>query len=348
MTFLPKKPMTTGIGSLPHHNIDTALAYAFKFEIPFLPQIPIRNPWEFMVASALEGLPGLQVEKEGLAYINIDVWEGRSKSFNERLLQAFAHAADPYAFESFEPSNATSSSWQPFLWELGERESQVAKIQICGPITAQWALRLSNGKTVEHYPELGAQIFRLVLARAIAMGRRLLKQKVEPIIFLDEPGLYGLSSESPKHLLSLSELSLVISALKKEGITVGLHCCSNSNWEKILSLGIDYLSIDTHLSLNSLFEKKTALKNYLKAGGRISYGVIPTNLTVDANETAKERLTSFVDTLKTLEDKNLLHSMTQEALLTPACGMALLSPETTESVLADLQQFKKDLLSQAL
>lgn len=343
MTYIPKSPTTTGIGSLPHHNIDTALAYAFKFEIPFLPQIPIRNPWEFMVASALEGLPGLQVEKEGLAFINTDVWEGRSKSFNERLLQAFAHSADPYAFESFEPSNATSSSWQPFLWELGEKKSKVAKVQICGPITAQWALRLSNGKNIEHYPELGAQIFRLVLARAIAMGRRLLKQKVEPIIFLDEPGLYGLSSENPKHLLSLTELSLVISALKKEGITVGLHCCSNSNWDKILPLGFDYLSIDTNLSLQSVLSSQKALKEYLKIGGRLSFGVIPTDLTKDTEKSLKDLERNFTETLKKLDDTKLLDKLTHECLLTPACGMALLSPETTESVLKDLIQFKKDL-----
>jgi hypothetical protein len=52
---------TTGIGSLPHHNIDAALSFSFKTGIPFLPQIPIRNPWEYMIAQALENLPGLQV-----------------------------------------------------------------------------------------------------------------------------------------------------------------------------------------------------------------------------------------------------------------------------------------------
>ncbi len=53
---------TTGIGSLPHHNIDAALAFSFQATIPFLPQIPIRNPWEYMIAQALEGVPGLEVE----------------------------------------------------------------------------------------------------------------------------------------------------------------------------------------------------------------------------------------------------------------------------------------------
>lgn len=36
---------TTAIGSLPHHNVDAALAFSFQLGIPFLPQIPIRNSW---------------------------------------------------------------------------------------------------------------------------------------------------------------------------------------------------------------------------------------------------------------------------------------------------------------
>ena len=33
---------------------DAALAFSFSMDVPFLPQIPIRNPWEYMIAQALE------------------------------------------------------------------------------------------------------------------------------------------------------------------------------------------------------------------------------------------------------------------------------------------------------
>src|SRR4051794_21067651 len=61
---------TTGIGSLPHHNVDAALAYSLRFGIPFLPQIPMRNAWEFMIAQALEDLPGLRVDDDGTATLD--------------------------------------------------------------------------------------------------------------------------------------------------------------------------------------------------------------------------------------------------------------------------------------
>src|SRR5690242_12697554 len=72
---------TTGIGSLPHHNVDAALEHSFRMGVPFLPQIPIRNPWEFMIAQALEGLPGLQVEKDGSVSLDAAVWAGRARAF---------------------------------------------------------------------------------------------------------------------------------------------------------------------------------------------------------------------------------------------------------------------------
>src|SRR5215210_6594470 len=75
-------PLTTAIGSLPHHNIDSALAFSFQASIPFLPQIPIRNPWEFMIAQALDGMPGLQVDEDGAVSLNYDIWNSRAHSLN--------------------------------------------------------------------------------------------------------------------------------------------------------------------------------------------------------------------------------------------------------------------------
>src|SRR3954463_3694303 len=102
------RPSTTCIGSLPHHNVDAALEYSFRLGIPFLPQIPIRNPWEYMIAQALEGLPGLQVERDGEVKLNFDVWKDRSAAFQKRLDEALANRAND-AFETYEPSAASSS-----------------------------------------------------------------------------------------------------------------------------------------------------------------------------------------------------------------------------------------------
>ncbi|MCM2279951.1 MAG: hypothetical protein NDJ89_17900 [Oligoflexia bacterium] len=338
---------TTGIGSLPHHNIDAALAHSFRMGIPFLPQIPIRNPWEFMIAQALEGLPGLEVDREGIASLNPDIWASRQRELQARLERSFAEAPrNAMAFADFEPSPAISSSWQPFLWELSERRVPHAKIQLAGPMTAQWALKIQGeapGSAAERLPELSGQIYRLVMARALAMVRRLRQSGIQPLVFLDEPGLYGLSRSNPKQVLGLQELRLLIQTLRKEGARVGLHCCSNTDWEAVLALGLDFLSFDVALSLENLLAAPEALRNFLRAGGRLSLGVIPTTRSavlrsLNVKALLAETLDAFGERFG--EEPELLRRTLREALYTPACGLALHPVSDAELVLEALEEYE--------
>jgi methionine synthase II (cobalamin-independent) len=338
--------LSTMIGSLPHHNIDAALAMAFQVDVAFLPQIPIRNPWEFMIAQALDGMPGLTVEKDGATTLDIGVWTGRAHALNERLLAAFASSSRASAFEAFEPGSATSSSWQPFLWELHERGAKVAKIQLAGPLTCQWVLRLSDGSSASRHSDVTSQIYRLVLARALAMARRLQADGIQPVLFLDEPGLYGFMPTDPRHLLALQELKLLVQALRKENVIVGLHCCSDTDWASVLSLELSYLSLDTGLSLPSLLARSEALEQFLKGGGRLSLGVIPTDPShggAGSFEPAalfEGLLTAFARSPLGAKPP-LVKEALQKALYTPACGLAMHTAGQAEAALTALVDFTK-------
>jgi hypothetical protein len=336
---------TTGIGSLPHHNVDAALEFSFKMGIPFLPQIPIRNPWEYMIAQALEGLPGLQADRDGSVTLNTDIWLSRASDFNSKLENAFLPGGAH--LENFEPSSAISSSWQPFVWELQERGTKLAKIQIAGPMTSQWVLNLrdSEGKAVpsqsfnEANPELSSQIFRLVLARALAMSQRLKQSGIQPLLFLDEPGLYSLTPSNPRHVMAIQELKLLVQALRKEGVLVGIHCCSNTHWETVLSLPIHYLSLDVALSLPSLLAKPEMLRSFLTAGGRLSLGVIPTGRSNPAEPGTPEALRAALAQAWG-DEPSLIEKTLHEAIYTPACGLALQSTAEAERILESLTQFE--------
>lgn len=351
---------TTCIGSLPHHNFDAALQFAFQSDIPFLPQIPIRNPWEYMLAQALEGVPGLSAETDGSVTLNLDIWETRQKELNESLAHAFSKAdTDPVAFQLFEPSAAISSCWQPFVWELAERESPLAKIQIAGPLTSQWSLKFTRAHKAsasEQSPEVSMQIFRLVLARALAMTRKLKAHQIKPILYLDEPGLYGLSRSNPKHTVGIQELRIMIQTLRKDGVQVGLHCCSNTDWGIVLGLGLDIISLDVALSAASLFSKANAqaVSDFVKMGGRFSFGVIPTarSAVLRSIEPAllfSELLGAFevaetagVNELKNAwrDQPDFIKKILSEAIYTPACGLALHTVADADLIMELLREFK--------
>ncbi|MEW6055006.1 MAG: hypothetical protein AB1540_00190 [Bdellovibrionota bacterium] len=342
---LPLRPMATGIGSLPHHNIDAALAFAFQTSLPFLPQIPLCNPWEYMIAQALEGLPGLKVEKDGLVLLDLDYWTSRSFALNEKLEKAFSETAKHEAFEGFEPSTANSSGWQPFVWELEERGSRLAKVQLAGPLTSQWVLKLQDGTNLSRYPEVTSQIYRLVLARALAMSRRLQKAGVQPLLYLDEPGLYAYSAAEPRHVLALQELKLLIQTLRKEGVLVGLHCCSDTDWKAVLGLGLDVLSLDTGLSLSSILEHDADLENFIQRGGRLSLGIVPTSRISGQELQSLEARDLFLNLLETFDLKlkdrpQLVRKILTQAIYTPACGLALHSVSDAEVILDLLNQFE--------
>jgi hypothetical protein len=344
-----KRATTTCIGSLPHHNVDAALEFSFRTGIPFLPQIPLRNSWEFMLPQALEGLPGLLVDSDGTVSMNAGIWKSRKAEFDAQIKAAVSHIGDLESSDlaPFEPRPSVSSTWQPFLWELTERRAPMAKVQIAGPLTTQWSLRFSGGEpTGDVRAEVGAAIFKLVLARGLAMVRKLRTNGIQPVIYLDEPGLYGLSPQSnARHASGLEELRLLIRTLKKEGAVTGLHCCSNTDWDAVLGLAPNLLSIDVDLSLGSLLEHDVQLSSFLASGGRLSLGVIPTaRSSVLASLDVKALFARMLDTFGRSkigkERPEAVKKILSEAIFTPACGLALHSVSDAELVLGALLELE--------
>ncbi len=334
---------TTGIGSLPHHNVDAAITHAFETRIAYLPQMPARYSSEFMINQALDGLPGLIASEEGYSAVDVERWTARSRQFGEQLKEAVkVLGSEPSANSSylFEPGPSNTRAWTPFLWELEERKTKIAKVQIAGPLTAQWSVKLSNGLPLSKSPELASQIFELIFVRALSMVQALKSRGILPLLFLDEPSLYALNVQDPQHMLLLKELGMTIQVLKKAGAVVGLHCCSDTHWDLVMPLGFDFLSLDTHLSLPHLLAKPAALNEYVVKGGRFAFGVIPTARvgqfipalhTETLFETFRNALTTHVPT----HAKTLL----TQSIYTPACGLALHPPDSADHILSHLEAF---------
>lgn len=342
----------TGIGSLPHHNIDAALTHSFAHDLPYLPQIPARNPWEFMLAQALEGLPGLAVDAEGAATLDLGRWSSGCFDFGRKLDAAFK-SLEFNAFEPFEPVSGSCSAWKPFLFELNERGLTQAKIQVAGPMTAQWGLKIAGESSVLP-PELQSQIYRLITARALAMARALRAQSIMPVFFLDEPGLFDVRSLEPRSLLGFQELKFLIQALAHEGATVGIHCCSDTDWPSLFALrssGLGIVSVDAFLSLEKILEGPgaEACAGYLEEGGSLSLGIVPTGSSAHRNRIQGRNLhpadlAAFLkETLArvvTPRFSSVKAQLLEACLLTPACGLAFYSVSDAEYVLEVLTELK--------
>ena len=328
----------TGIGSLPHSQLELALQCSLQVDIPWLPQLPRSAREEYMVPAALDGLPGLRTDEEGLCTVELSEWEAGREAFTAKLEEAL-RSGDVSAYE---PAPHACRAWNPFLYEVQARGLKLAKAQLAGPVTLRWVTRLSDGRTLSEEPALDRAVFRLSLARALAMTRALRRAGATPVFFLDEPGLYAFDGRNPAHVVVLQELRVLASALRHEGAIVGLHCCSNTDWARLLRLGVDLLAVDARLSLDALVDDREAFLEFLAGGGTLALGIVPTD--VDTGYRVEELVDAVEATFRSvLPASRPLSSLLGHLLLTPACGLGLRSVQDTERILSEVREAQRRL-----
>ena len=335
---------TTEIGSLPYTQLELAVQQAFLVDIPFLPQLPLRDPAEYMVPQALDGMHGLRFDKDGNAALDLAEW--RKGWLDARLEKAIDKGE---GLASFEPRPAACAAWRPFVWEVEHRKAPFAKAHLAGPTTLRWALRSTEGAFLAELTdgaEIEAQILRLVLAKALAMARRLREAGATPVIFLDEPGLVAFDKKSGRHLVALQELRVLILALQREGAHVGVHCCGNTDWASVLALPWDLVSLDARLSLSKVIETGEPFAKFVAAGGSLALGIVPTNVDPETSEARREDLSAVVDRLVASVPPQLESAapgLLARSLLTPACGLALRTVQDAEAIVDRLRKAQRDL-----
>ena len=333
---------TTSVGSLPLTQLELALQSALQLDIPALPQLPVGAPAELMLAAALEGLPGLRADAEGLCTVEPAAWRAGRAAFEAQLEAALGGGP----LEAFEPGPLASRAWRPFLWEVEHRKLALAKAQLAGPFTVLGAVHCVGGAPLREEPGLERAVFRLLLARALAQVKALRRTGATPLFFLDEPGLYAFAATDARHLVALQELRLLVASLQREGALVGVHCCGNTDWGRVLETGVDLVALDARLSLEPLLDARSALARYLDSGATLSLGIIPTDLAQGYD--VQERVEAVEALLRErLPAGHSAQALAQHLLLTPACGLGLRSVPDAERILAELKQAQK-LLRAAL
>ena len=332
--LLPRNA-TTSLGSLPLTQLELGMQAAFQLDIPCLPQLPVGKPSEFMIPAALEGLPGLHYDEDGTCTVDVAEWTSQREAFDARVEKALATGA----LESFEPSPEACRAWRPFVWEVEHRKLALAKAQLAGPFTVEQVVRTSTGAAFSDVPGLDRGLFRLLLARSLAMVTALRRAGVTPLFFLDEPGLYAYQRTDPRHLLILREQRVITLALQQKGALVGVHCCSNTAWKDLLDAGLDLLSLDVRLSLDALLQNAEAVERFFASGATLSLGLVPTDLR--STYSVPEMVRSIETSLKAALPHRSFAELVEHMPLTPACGLAMRTPQDAERILAELKEGQK-------
>jgi methionine synthase II (cobalamin-independent) len=331
--------LPTIIGSMPHTAPQEACALISRFlkDIPAWPQLPKRSFREQMCAQYSEGFPGVAIEG-GRIYVD------RSKDIQKPLEELYTAYLEN-KIDKYPISPDYAAGLNVFLSQPGLSPLAV-KGQITGPLT--WGLTVNdeNGQAIIHDEILGDAVPRFLRLKAAWQEKELGKISRNTITFVDEPYMaaYGSSTSagafsSPEKIVNLlNEVFAGISGLK------GIHCCGNTDWSVLLKTNLDILSFDAYNYAQSLSLYPAEVKKFLDKGGAVAWGIIPNNEDSLAKESVASLQDRFEEAMAPFTRNGVrFKELVAQSLLTPSCGLALLSEEAAARVLELLTELSQNI-----
>lgn len=334
MSSIIKPFSTTGIGSLPHHNVADACELVLRtFDIPFWPQLPRVSFRESMNVQYAEGMPFLRMNEDGET-----VWILRDDSDElDRFYEACSDAA------KIAISRDYAVGLHTFLEKIKGRRFPILKGHITGPVTFSLGLKDNYGRYIYFDEEL-REIASMLLKAKMRWQVGMLRQHADKvIIFIDEPILSALGSSAYLGVDTAEVLRLLqdmTSAIEEAGGISGIHCCGRADWPAAIKSGVRILNFDAFEYFDTLAIYHEDIKGFLQGGGYLAWGIVPTSDVINAVDDVKlvEVMKSNLETLSAHVPSELVNS---RILLTPSCGTGSRSVDETIRIFQLVMRLKE-------
>lgn len=339
ISFLP-----TTIGSLPHNNPKQAVDLMFKYfpNLPVVCQLANVSQKEDMLSQYNENIPGIVFDEED----NRWYMDQESETFFEQLEEFFldyesiVNEKDFNLLEKYGISEEHCSTMPYFLEKLRETKPAFVKGQITGPFTFGTSLVDREKKCIFYDDTMREIAIKGLTLKALWLVKKFKEASPDstPVIFMDEPTIsqYGTSAFiTVKKEDITGSFGEITSVLQENGALVGIHCCGKSDWSLITESGIDILNFDGFYFSESLALFSKEIEAFLKKGGKIAWGIVPT-LDTDALEASDvdSLAGKFEEAISYLINKDIDRKLICESsLITTSCGAGGLSEEQAEKAL---------------
>ena len=300
---------TTAMGIMPHTDIGKALQLSLSLDIPFWPQLPHVSYYEDMYVQASEHFPGIVVDVENQR-LSFD-----SARFEVELAEYSEKMAD---VSTFTLTNKYSAVYRQFL-SKDLHEYSAIRGQLIGPVSFGFKVFDENNMPIIYNESVRTLLFDFLSRKVNAQYAELKARNKHAFVWMDEPGLgwvfSGLSGYDD--LIAKREYKDFLKSLSGPG---ALHLCANVNLPYLLSMGTDLLSFDAYQMEILPKGYAASIAEFLKNGGIISWGIVPTDSSALANETP-ERLSELLHKYWTIIAANTditIKQVAEQALIAPA------------------------------
>jgi hypothetical protein len=318
---IPGDLKTTAMAVMPHKDADRALELALSMDIPFWPQLPHVSYYEDMYVQAAEHFPGilLDMEKRTLRF-SMD-------KFIDEFEETMAHFNEP---EYFDITTAYSKVYHKFLsMDLSLRPA--IRGQLEGPVSFGLNVLDQDNRPILFEDTIRSFMLEFMAKRINIQLKHLQQMNPHAFMFIDEPGLQFLFSALSGYdsFKAKYDLELFFSMVDRPR---GIHLCGNPDWDFLLNLDLDILSLDIFRNGDVFSSYSASIKRFLDRGGVIAWGIVPTNFEPFEAEnigSLEKRITALWDILdhKGIDRAFLL----SKSLLSPAT-CCLVNPDGEKTV----------------
>jgi hypothetical protein len=265
---------TTAMGIMPHTDVGRALKLALGLDIPFWPQLPRVSLYEDMYVQASQNFPGIAVDFQN-GRLSFD-----TARFQQELDGYFERMDAP---ETFALTAEYSAVFHRFLGEeLGSYKA--IRGQVIGPVSFGFKVLDEDLKPIIYNDEARGILFDFIRKKANVQYRQLKERNPNAFVWLDEPGLgyvfSGLSGYNDQQ--AKKDYHDFVEGL--EG-PKGVHLCAEVNLPYLLELGVEILSFDAYQIEFMPREYAGNVAEFIRKGGVISWGIVPTESAVLAAQT---------------------------------------------------------------
>jgi len=301
--------LTTAMGIMPHTDIGKALELALSLDIPFWPQLPHASYYEDMYVQASEHFPGIQIDVEN-QQISFD-----TARFTAELAEYSQKMADTATFTL---TDEYSAVYRRFLAEDLTGYPAI-RGQLIGPVSFGFRVFDENNAPIIYNDSVRTVLFDFLSRKINAQYAELKERNENAFVWLDEPGLGWVFSGFSGYddMIAKREYRDFLESLSGPG---ALHLCASVNLPYLLTMGTALLSLDAY-QLKILPKGYTAaIAGFLKNGGIISWGIVPTDSVSLARETPESlagRLLDYWDVVAANTDM-AVKQVAKQALIAPA------------------------------
>ncbi|WP_027717322.1 hypothetical protein [Desulfovirgula thermocuniculi] len=328
--------LATGIGSLPFTDPAPALLLVrenFPL-IPHWPQLPQRGREESFVYQFLWPLVRFRLLLPQGDRFHFDeespAWVESLTEFYAAYLAAERGEEEAVSLFALPPRAAAGFYAFTESMAADPGEALYFKGHLAGPLTVAFQLKNRRGRLAYYEEQLRDLIVKTLAVHAYWQARALAGLGRRPIIFVDEPAIsvYGQSTFiTVTREMIKEDLECICGFIHRAGGLVGVHSCDAIDWSILCECSLDIINLDAYSFGPSLFPYARELGEFLRRGGVIAWGMVPTSEKaweeeVDSLLVRWRKLVSGLVQRGVPEDLLLRQSM-----VTPACGTGLLSPE---------------------